>query len=113
MVDLPEGLSLLPDLTNPGACPLSLKPPKPYALLIEPDPLLLTCLVLELYEVLMEGLHILPLLAVVLLDDLLYLFHFLVEHIEQLGILFIFNLPLPNLMAEFFQFFLQMVVLDF
>lgn len=82
IVDLSESFTFFPDLSDSSPRPLSLESSKPYALLIEPNPLLLPGLILKLYKVLVKGLHILSLLPIVLLNNLLHLFHLLIEHVE-------------------------------
>ena len=61
----------------------------------------------------MHGLNVELPLPVVLLDDLLHLLHLLIEHIEQLSILLVFDFSLPQLLLALLQLFLKMVVLDF
>jgi hypothetical protein len=113
IVDLPEGFSFFPDLSNPSSRPLGLQSTKPYALFIKPNPFLLSIFVLKLNQIFVKGLHILSLLPIILLNNLLNFFHFLVEHIEELGVLLIFNFAFPHLMAELFQLLLEVVILDF
>jgi hypothetical protein len=112
-IDLPESFSLLPDFGDPGSGPLRLQASEPDALLIEPHSLLLFAFVFELNQVFVHGLDVELPLAIVLFNDLLDLLHFLIEHIEQLSILFVFDFSLPQLLLAFLQLFLKMVVLDF
>lgn len=96
-IDFPKGFSLFPNLADPSALPLRLQATQANTLLIEPNSLLLPALVLEIDQVLVESLNVLPLLRVVLLYHLLHLLHLLVEHLEQLSILLVLNLLAPKL----------------
>lgn len=80
-------------------------------LFVAPLPELLAVFLLELDEVLLDGLNVELLLVSVLLNDLLDFLHLLVEHLEQLRVLLVLNAQLLHLVLALQDLRLQGCVL--
>jgi hypothetical protein len=72
-------------------------------LLVAPLPQFFAALLFKLNQILLDGLHEELFLMSVLLNDLLDFLHFLVKHLKQLGILFIFYFQLVHLLLTLGQ----------
>lgn len=87
LIDLPERFSFLPELPHASTLPLSGESAQTKGLLIEPHPPLPSIALLQLYEVLMQGLNIQALLIRLPIDNHLLLGHLQFVHLHDLLLL--------------------------